>query len=385
MRVLHVITALNVGGAENMLLKLLQASALSRVHQQVITMLPGGELRQACSASGAQVDEASFLGGLPLVSGVGQLATFARRAKPDLVQGWLYHGNLGALLARAVQPGRVPLVWGVRQSLASLQGENRWARLAIHANRWLSGRADAIVFNARTSIDQHRCFGFSSSQVHHVPNGFDGQRFRPDPALRRQRRGAWGFGEDAVVFGMLARLHPAKGHVDFLHAARALWEQRPAARFVIAGPDHDGQAARLRATVDSLGLRGLVLLRPGHHDAASWLPGLDVFVSASTSIEAFSNALGEAQCCGLPCVATQVGDSPWILGEHGRLVAPAQPGELAEAMRSLMDESVDSRQTLGLLGRERMLREFGLDAIAARFGTLWRELIEGPSRGRFGH
>ena len=380
MRVLHVITALGVGGAENMLLKLLQAPGLSPVRQQVIAMLPGGAMAGACRATGAPVDEVNLLGGVPLVSGSLRLAQLARQAAPDVVQGWMYHGNLGALLARAVLPRRVPLVWGVRQSLASLDGENAWARVAIHANRLLSGRPDALVFNSSTSIEQHRRFGFRNGQVHFLPNGFDGERFRPDAAQRARRRQAWGFDESHLVFGMLARLHPAKGQAHFLEAAARLQASLPAARFVIAGPDHAGQAAALQAQCRAAGLGHRVHILVGHHAAHELLPALDVFVSASTAIEAFSNAIGEALCCALPCIATDIGDSAWLVGDAGLVVEPAAPAALAAAMATLAELGAERRAALGAQGRERVLRDFGIAAVAARFGELWHGLAAQPPR-----
>ena len=380
MRVLHVITALGVGGAENMLLKLLQAPGLSPVRQQVIAMLPGGAMAGACRATGAQVDEVDLLGGLPLASGSLRLAQLARRAAPDVVQGWMYHGNLGALLARAVLPRRVPLVWGVRQSLASLDGENAWARVAIHANRLLSGRPEALVFNSSTSIEQHRRFGFRNGNVQFLPNGFDGERFRPDPALRARCRQAWGLDESHLVFGMLARLHPAKGQAHFLEAAARLRTALPTARFVIAGPDHAGQGAALQAQCRAAGLDGVLRILVGHHAAHELLPALDVFVSASTAIEAFSNAIGEALCCALPCVATDIGDSAWLVGDAGLVVEPAAPDALAAAMATMAGLGAERRAALGAQGRERVLREFGIAAVAARFGELWQGLAAQPPR-----
>lgn len=378
MRVLHVITALGVGGAENMLLKLLQAPGLSQVQQQVVAMLPGGELANACRATGAVVDEVDLLGGVPLVGGSLRLVQLARRAAPDVVQGWMYHGNLGALLARAVLPRRVPLVWGVRQSLASLDGENAWARVAIHANRLLSDRPEALVFNSNASIEQHRRFGFRNKHVHFLPNGFDGERFRPDTALRARRRQEWGFDGSHLVFGMLARLHPAKGQVHFLEAADRLRASLPAARFVIAGPDHAGQGAALQAQCRAAGLDRVVRVDVGHHAAHELLPAIDVFVSASTAIEAFSNAIGEALCCALPCIATDIGDSAWLVGDAGMVVEPAAPTALAAAMATLAELGTEQRAALGAKGRERVLRDFGIAAVAARFGDLWQGLAALP-------
>ena len=381
MRVLHVITALGTGGAESMLLKLLQSPALSRMQQQVLTLLPGGTLAGACRATGARVDELDLLGGIPVLGGSARLSGIARQAAPDLVQGWLYHGNLGGLLARAVQRRQVPLVWGVRQSLPGLQGENAWARAAIRANRWLSGQPDCIVFNSRTSIDQHRAFGFVDTRMRLLPNGFDGERFRPDAAARARMRQEWGFNEAQVVFGTVARLHPVKGHAELLRAARQVLDQRPQARFVLAGPGTGATEAGLSTQVNELGLGPYLRLLGDRRDVPAVLNGLDVYASASRA-EAFSNSIGEALCCGLPCVATAVGESPGLVDQAGLVVPAMDPQAMASAMVALCDLDPGRRQQLGAAGRARMLRDFGLDGVAARFGELWLELAAAPARSR---
>src|SRR5688572_14786274 len=173
MRVLHVITALGVGGAERMLLKLLEARALSGIEQRVVTMLPGGVLATSMRAAGVQVDELDFLGGLPPLGGAFGLVRVGRRYAPDLVQGWLYHGNLGAALVRASLPRRVPLVWGIRQSLPTLRGENAFARVAIALNKAGSRLPDRLLFNSRISMEQHQAHGFEMGRARYLANGFD--------------------------------------------------------------------------------------------------------------------------------------------------------------------------------------------------------------------
>src|SRR5438876_4362582 len=148
MVVLHVITALGVGGAEHMLLKLLGARALSGFDQRVVAMLPGGAMAAPMRATGARVDELDFLGGLPVMHGAFRLARLARRDQPDLVHGWLYHGNLGAALAHFALGRQVPMVWSIRQSLPTLDGENLFARIGIALNRIGSGRPDRLLFNS---------------------------------------------------------------------------------------------------------------------------------------------------------------------------------------------------------------------------------------------
>ena len=374
MKVLHVITALGVGGAENMLLKLLGASRLSGVDQRVIALLPDGALAGPMRATGAGVEKLDLLGGVPVIEGTLRLAAHARAAAPDIIQGWLYHGNLGATVARAVQPHRVPLIWGVRQSLPSLDGENVWARTAIWLGKWLSRSPDRILFNSQTSLAQHRAFGFHSARMQYLPNGFDTARFRPDAQMRASRRLEWGVSDRHVVFGLVARYHPAKDHQTFLRAARKVAEMHPCAFFVLcgAGTDHDNQL--LSEQIAALGLLDRVRCLGVSSQVAEIMTGLDVLVSSSSHVEAFSNSIGEAMSSAVPCIVTDIGDSARVVDDTGRIVPPCDPARLAQAMITMIDVGRQGRLELGQRARNRIESAFSLDAVAAHYGALWQTL-----------
>lgn len=374
MRLLHVITALGVGGAENMLLKLLAARALAHIDQRVITMLPGGAMAAPMREVGAEVDELNLLGGVPVVTGSAQLARLARRFQPQLVHGWLYHGNLGATLACAAVPGRVPLIWGVRQSLPTLAGENAFARTAIYLNKTLSRLPDCLLFNSRTSLEQHRTFGFDMRHARYLPNGFDTERFAPSAPDRARLRAEWGAGESDLLFGMLARHHPVKDHAGFLQAARRVLDARPQVRFVMAGTGVGRSNTALAQQVADSGLGDRMHLLGERPDIPAVLAALDVFVSASRA-EAFSNAIGEAMACSLPCVVTAVGDSAQVVADTGLVVPPAQPEALAAAMLRLADLGTSGRAAWGARARARIESNFSLDAVASQYAELYRKLV----------
>lgn len=380
MIVLHVITALGVGGAERMLLKLLSAHALSGFEQRVVAMLPGGALAAPMRATGARVDELDFLGGLPVLEGAFRLARLARRDQPDLVHGWLYHGNLGAALAQFALGRHVPMVWSIRQSLPTLDGENLFARFGIALNRIASGRPDRLLFNSNTSLAQHRARGFDTARAGYVPNGFDTAAFAPDAAARARWRTAWGVGANDVVFGMFARYHPAKDHAGFLRAAARVRKARPNVRFVLAGTAVDPRNVEIARVIAETGLDGYVRLLGEQRDCvASLLAALDVYVSASAR-EAFSNSIGEAMSCALPCVVTEVGDSSQVVGDTGRAVPPNDASALADAMIAMVDLGSTGRADLGERARKRVRAEFDIEAVAQRYADFYRTLIEGAGR-----
>ena len=376
MRVLHVITALGVGGAERMLLKLLGARALSGYEQWVVAMLPGGAMAEPMRATGARVHELDFLGGVPVVGGAVGVARQARQCQPDIVQGWMYHGNLGASLARAALPNRVPLVWGIRQSLATLEGENLFAKFGIVLNRFGSGHPDRLLFNSQTSLAQHRDFGFKTAHAEYLPNGFETGAFAPDAQARALTRAAWRVDDATVVFGLLARYHPVKDHAGFLQAVRRVRDARPATRFVLAGTGVDTGNEALMRVVHEAGLGQHVQLLGERADVAGLLAALDVFVSSSAG-EAFSNSVGEAMSCALPCVVTDVGDSALIVGDTGMAVPPRDPGALAAAMIEMVDLGPARRASLGARARQRITAEFDIEAVARRYAALYDTLVHG--------
>lgn len=374
MRVLHVITALGIGGAERMLLRLLGAPAMAGMEQHVVAMLPADALAAAMRDTGAGVQVLDFFGGMPLAGGALALARTARRLAPDLVQGWLYHGNLGALWARAALPRRVPLLWNVRQSLRSLEGENAWARAAIRLNRMASARPDRVLFNSQVSMAQHRDFGFAMARALYLPNGFDTTRFAPDATARARLRAEWGWADEHVVFGHLARFHPMKDHAGWLQAAGRVAQARAQARFVLAGTGVVDTQPALRDAIDAAGLAGRVHLLGERADVPAVLSALDVLVSSSWGVEGFPNTVGEAMCCGLPCVVTDIGDSAALVADCGRVVPPRDPAALAAQMQALADLGAEGRASLGARARRRMQSAFGLDAVAARYAGLYHEL-----------
>ncbi|MFY8088439.1 MAG: glycosyltransferase, partial [Rubrivivax sp.] len=321
-------------------------------------------------------EELDLMGGLPVLGGSWGLVARARRQQPDLVQGWLYHGNLGALLAARTVGRRVPLLWGVRQSLPSLQGENAFARTAIYLNRLLSGAPDRLLFNSRLSVEHHSRFGFNMRRSLIIPNGFDSDRLAPDPEARRRLRAAWGVGdrEGEVVYGLLARHHPVKDHAGFLRAARQVLDARPLSRFVLAGTGIHADNPVLARQVAEAGLQGALHLLGERADVPAVLSALDVYVSSSRA-EAFSNAVGEAMSCGLPCVVTDVGDSADLVGATGLVVPAGEPDALAAAMQAAADWGAAQRQACGTRARERIRSRYSLDAVAGRYAALYAELL----------
>src|SRR4029077_17278533 len=135
------------------------------------------------------------------------------------------------------------------------------------------------------------------------------------------------------------RLHRHKDHKTFFAAARLLREEFPDVHFVLCGDGMEADNPNLAAEVAD-GLQGHCHLIGLQREMPDFYSGLDIAANSSLS-EAFPLAVGEAMACAVHCVVTEVGDSPAIVGETGRIVPAQQPALMSSAWRELIDGGVE--------------------------------------------
>ncbi|CAL1239097.1 glycosyltransferase [Candidatus Methylocalor cossyra] len=375
-RICHIITGLSTGGAEMMLYKLLSGTDRTRFESSVISLIDKGTLGERIEALGIPVYTLGMPRGWPHPSGLVRLVRLVRRLRPDLLQGWMYHGNLAASLAGL--GGRVPVVWGIHYSPPDLRLERRATRAVIQLSGLLSRHPAATVYVSRASAERHRALGFRDRCRRIIPNGFDGTAFRPDPEARRRFRSGIGVGEQDLLIGSVARFHPMKDHGNLLRALTRLKHTEQRLRLVLAGPGMEKSNGELKAMVDAHGLSGQTLFLGERQEVADILAGLDILCLSSSHGEAFPLVVGEAMAAGLPCVVTNVGDAAWLVGDTGRVVPARDSEALASALAALIERGPAARRALGAAARVRVLTHFSLAATVGAYQDLYQRLVGVP-------
>ncbi|MGH9637107.1 MAG: glycosyltransferase family 4 protein [Candidatus Angelobacter sp.] len=375
MRVMHVITGLSTGGAETMLLKLLSASSRSMEHA-VVSLGDEGTMGPRIAALGVPVHCLGLKRNAPNPFRALSILPLARRIAPQLIQGWMYHGNLMASLAALGSRRKPPVLWNIRQTVYDLRRE-RWltARLIRLGARLSSGPA-AIIYNSQTSAGQHQGLGYRAERRVIIPNGFDCQLLRPDEAARKAARAELGITDDTVLVGLVARFHPMKDHVGFLKGAAMVVRSHPQTRFVLAGSGISSTQPELAEAIQKNELRAHVILLGERADIPRLNNAFDIGCSASAWGEGFSNSIGEAMACGVPCAVTDVGDSAYIVADSGFIAPPRAPESLAYAIVRLINMGRSGRQQLGAKARQRIEAEFSLPAIVQSYENLYLKYPE---------
>lgn len=365
-RILHVITDLPVGGAETTLYRFLARTDRNRFESKVICLGKGGEMSEPIEHLGVSVT--------PVHRSLRRLHKHSSAFRPDLIQGWLYHGNMASLIESFLLMRKVPVVWNIRHSLNDLKGEKRMTAFLIRAGAWMSSFPAKITFDSNTSAEQHKEFGYRSSRFLVTPNGFDCDEFKPDPAAKASVCRELGLDEDTILISLFARYHPVKDHGTFLKAASLLLHSGVKANFVLAGNGIDAANPALTQLVADCGIGAAVRLLGVRRDMPRLNAAVDIATSSSRT-ESFSNVIGEAMACGVPCVVTDVGDSADIVGDTGKVVASGNADAIASAWRELAALDREERRKLGMQARDRIIQRFSLGHIVSLFENMYMDLI----------
>lgn len=373
----HVTTSLDVGGAQAMLVKLVERGASGPLRHEIVSLLRAGAMAPACRRAECAVYSLDMKRGLPGPTAFVRLLRITGAIRPEVMQGWMYHGNLAASLAAFAQPRQLPVLWNIRHSLADISVESRMSRALIRLGARLSRSTAAVIYNSRASARQHEAVGFAPERTVHIPNGFDLTRFKLDRSRRVLLRERFGIAEQPLVVGLVARLHPMKDHAMMVEAVALARAAGHDLHLLMAGPGLDAPPACLARQIAALLPRERVTLVGERSDVAEWMPGLDMLGLSSAWGEAFPNVLGEAMACGVPCVATDVGDSAWVLGASGEIVPPRDAAALAAALGRLASISKEARWQIGDALRGRVAEQFEIGKVAQQYRRLYFAALEG--------
>ena len=372
MRLLHVITGLNVGGAETMLARLVgDRHTAPEFEPEVASLQPPGFVGAQIAEAGVPIHDLGMrnivLSGAALL----RLARLIRANRPDLIMAWMHHGQIAATAAVALARTRTPVIWNVRHSLGGYAREQATTRAILRLQARTSDSAAAIVYNSRTAAKQYTAFGFSSARAQVIPNGFE---VRGENQPRMDARALFGIAREPLLIGMVARAHPMKDVPNLVAAYARVRDAGIAAHLLLVGEGMD-QPTRSVAEALSALPDGSWTVSGQRGDVADWLGSLDVLALPSAWGEGFPNVIGEAMASGVPCVATDVGDSRWVIGSTGRVVAPGDPVALADALIDFARLPHSTRRLLGSAAKARIVSRFALAPITERYVALCRDVV----------
>lgn len=367
-KILHIISGLGTGGAETMLYKLIVFS--QNVEHRVLSLSGGGPLYKKISALGVQVTRVNLKKLICIGTSIIEIRRLIAQFDPDLIQGWMYHGNIVASLCKR-RSGQL-IYWNIRHSIDHLEMESVSTRIALCLGRFFSRSTDLIIYNSHFSQITHQKYGYRTVRAQVIPNGFDLATYSVNPILRAETRQKLSITPESIVFGVIGRFHPHKDHANFIKAAGILCKKLPiiAPVFLMVGRGMNQSNQELMRQILEAHIMEKVILIEETDCIPALLNALD-FLCLPSASEAFPNVVGEAMATGIPCIVTDVGDAKRIVQDSGFVVPPRNPQALAEQMEYGLGLSQDKKFLLGIKARTIIEKFYSIKHIIGQYESLY--------------
>ena len=368
MKILIIISSLDIGGAENHLLNILPLLKSRGLELTVYSLKPGGVVGTRLKQRGIRVIEPGF-------GVVGPLRDFLLFIhiivklyviRPDIIHFFLPKAYLIGGTASLFKPFIRRVM--SRRSLNLYQKKRPVSKRIEHL---LHKRMYRILGNSNAVLEDLRKEGVPKDRLGLIYNGV--LFLQSDETRSGNKRKEWGIGDDVFIIIYVANLVEYKGHADLLHALSQARDNMPAEwRLICVGRD-EGIKDQLAKLANSLDIAASVLFAGERSDIHELLSCSDLGVIASHQ-EGFSNSLLEKMSAGLPVIATDVGGNGEAIidNESGVLVPPGAPALMAKAVLTLANDT-SLRSRLGRNARERVRQHFSLEHCADQYFDLYTQ------------
>ncbi len=383
MKIVHIITRLIIGGAQEN--TLLSCEGQHRLGHEVTLITgpaigPEGSLMQQAQSAGYRVQIIDEMRrAIHPTRDRRVYRTLVDRLKqlqPDIVHT---HSSKAGIIGRwaAQKAGHGKIIHTIH-GLAFTASTNR---LLNHVYKILERKAapitDKIVCVADAMRDQSLAAGVGTAdQYVTVYSGMETAPFLNPPVSRDAVRQQLRIAPDHIVIGTIARLFHLKGHDDLIGIAPDLCRNFPQARFLWIG---DGLLReKFESRLDLFNLRDRFILTGlvPPTDIPQLSNAMDILVHPSRR-EGLARALPQGALAGCPCVTYDIdGAKEAVLdGKTGFVIPPFQKRKLADALAILLGNP-DLRRTMGVAGREFALGRFDAQVMVDALENVYRE-VEG--------
>ena len=376
-KILHIINDLNVGGAEMMLLKLLKNSKNSIFKPAVICMTSGDRIKYEIIDMGIEVIElklnknlfAFFI--LPFT-----LYNFFKKFNPDIIQGWMYHGNFLSIICKYFFSKKSKVVFNIRQTLYDINNEKFFTKFIIRLNSYYSYKnsVSKIIYNSKKSSLQHINYGFNSNKTILIYNAFNTKLYKPDIERKNYLHEKYNLYQKFII-GNISRFHPMKGHDILIKAAIKILKNNKNFHFFLYGKNINYENKKLFNLFKKFEFKHNIHLLGEIDDVHKIIPFFDLSIIPSKWGEGFSNFLGESMSTGVPCIATNIGDSAFVVDDAGIIIEPNNIDSLVDAILKFYQFSSKKKYTMSLNARKIIVSNYNYDLIFSEYIDLYNNLI----------
>ena len=355
-RVLFISRSLGPGGAEAQLAELVKHLDKSKFEVTVVTFYPGGRhFERVQSIPSVRLFSMDKKGRWDMFGFFMRLRKLFREVRPQIVCAYSGANEAVFLMGKLF---RAKTVLSIRSSFMNPDKYDWLHALLQNMGRYLSHHCSLVISNSQAGKDEYAKVGYCGEKITVIRNGFDIDLYRPDRSLGSALRAEWGVSSDQILIGQIGRIDPMKDHPTFLRAAAIFAKERVDVRFVcIGGRGSDAYRVELETMAKELDLQDRLVWAGVQNDMPTVYNALDINTISSAFGEGVPNALGEAMCCEVPCVTTDVGDAAYLRSDPRWVVPIGDVEGIVARWRILLAMKPEERVEIGKASRVRILSE----------------------------
>jgi glycosyltransferase involved in cell wall biosynthesis len=372
-KILFVSTGLRVGGAETILAQI--TSALKDEFEiEVISLTGDGFVASKIKSYGIAVHVLDLKKIYLFPVYIYKFFSIVSKFNPNIIQGWMYHGNVFAYLARRFCSKKAKLFLGIRRSLERISIHNFSTSCCVFFNAFISKTADKVIYNSYAGKEQHEEYGFCKKKSIVIHNGINTELFCKSRLNHDALCAELQIDSKSILIGMIGNFRVVKDHKTFIRAAGMLLSTNNNVHYVMVGSGVDKNNAYLKNLINKHSIleKHFHLLGP-RKDIAYITSALDIANNCSLS-EGFSNSIAESLSCGVPCVVTDVGESRRIIGDKRFIVPVGAHEQFVDAWKKILKMSQRRRMEYGVLLRKKIITLYSLDKMIYTYRDVFSKI-----------
>lgn len=372
MKIIHVISSLDRGGAERVLFNI----CVTDKHNEhiVISLTSLGHYGQLLKKKNFTVYVCNMRSKIYMFLSFLNLIRILKKQKPDLVQTWLYHGDFFGGIAAKIA-GIRKIVWNIRNTSLNLK-KNKWTTIIIvkilaKLSWWVP---QLIIVCAKSAIASHVLLGYNQKKMCLIHNGYDLSFFKKTKNKNFFMHKLFDINPQIPLIGTVARFNFQKDHENLFKALVLLKKKKIEFYSVLVGHDMDQTNIKLVSLIKKYQITDLVKLLGLRDDIPNIMNEIDVHV-LSSSTEGFPNVVAEAMACGTPCIVTDVGESAFIVGNTGWVVPPKRPELLSNSINEAILHWKTNQWKLRISqAKSRIKENFNINNTVKSYRKIWNQI-----------